>query len=192
MEAQPAGESAPTTDDLFEAEEEFFDLAAELEKELGTEEEADEVTDVAPSADESLEEIVQGFKKGVAEVLSPEAYDTHYNLGIAYREMGLIDEAIGEFQLSAKDPDHLVDSCSMLGASFLDKGFPDLAVKWYRRGLEAPNLTEDETLSLLYDLGSVYAESGEREAAYETFVEIYGINSHYRDVVARLEELRGG
>ena len=192
LEAKPAGESAPTTDDLFEAEEEFFDLAAELEKELGTEEEADEVTDVAPSADESLEEIVQGFKKGVAEVLSPEAYDTHYNLGIAYREMGLIDEAIGEFQLSAKDPDHLVDSCSMLGASFLDKGFPDLAVKWYRRGLEAPNLTEDETLSLLYDLGSVYAESGEREAAYETFVEIYGINSHYRDVVARLEELRGG
>ncbi len=79
----------------------------------------------------------------------------------------------------------------MLGASFLDKGFPDLAVKWYKRGLEAPDLTEDETLSLLYDLGSVYAESGEREAAYETFVEIYGINSHYRDVVARLEELRG-
>ncbi len=78
----------------------------------------------------------------------------------------------------------------MLGACFLEKGFPDLAVKWYKRGLEEPNLAEEESLSLLYDLGSVYAVSGEREAAYEVFVEIYGINSHYRDVVARLEELR--
>jgi tetratricopeptide (TPR) repeat protein len=179
---------------LFEAEEEFFDLAAELEKEIvdeSAEEAAGTLTDAMPVEDESLADIVEGFKKGVAEVLSPEAYDTHYNLGIAYREMELIDEAIGEFQLSAKDASYLVDSCSMLGACFLEKGFPDLAVKWYKRGLEEPDLAEDESLSLLYDLGAVYATSGEREAAYEVFVEIYGINSHYRDVVARLEELRG-
>ena len=125
-------------------------------------------------------------------MLSPEAYDTHYNLGIAYREMGLVDEAIGEFQLSAKDPDHLVDSCSMLGACFLEKGFPDLAVKWYKKGLESPNIDEEGSLSLLYDLGSVHAVGGDREAAYEIFVEIYGVNSHYRDVVARLEELGAG
>ena len=180
---------------LFDVEEEFFDLAAELEKELvGETEEVPEadLTDTTPSGEESLEEIVEGFKQGVAEVLSPEAYDTHYNLGIAYREMGLVDEAIGEFQLSAKDPGHLVDSCSMLGACFLEKGFPDLAVKWYKRGLKAPTLSEEENLSLLYDLGSVHAATGERETAYEVFVEIYGINSHYRDVVARLEELRAG
>jgi tetratricopeptide (TPR) repeat protein len=179
---------------LFEAEEEFFDLAAELEKEIvdqpPTEAEA-ELADAMPVEEESLADIVDGFKKGVAEVLSPEAYDTHYNLGIAYREMELVDEAIGEFQLSAKDPSYLVDSCTMLGACFLEKGFPDLAVKWYKRGLEEPGLAEDDSLSLLYDLGSVYAVSGEREAAYEVFVEVYGTNSHYRDVVARLEELRG-
>lgn len=180
---------------LFEVEEEFFDLAAELEREMVEGEEEASVEEVlaepVPVEEESLADIVDGFKKGVAEVLSPEAFDTHYNLGIAYREMGLVDEAIGEFQLSAKDPDHLVDSCSMLGACFLEKGFPDLAVKWYKRGLEQPGLEEEESLSLLYDLGSVYAISGEREAAYEVFVEIYGVNSHYRDVVARLEELRG-
>ena len=186
-----AKEKAP---DVFEAEEEFFDLAAELEKEIVSDEASDAapevVEDEAPTGDESLEDIVEGFKKGVAEVLSPEDYDTHYNLGIAYREMGLVDEAIGEFQLSAKAPEHLVDSCSMLGACFLEKGFPDLAVKWYKSGLETPDLDEEGSLSLKYDLGSVYASSGDREAAYEVFVEIYGINSHYRDVVARLEELR--
>jgi tetratricopeptide (TPR) repeat protein len=179
---------------VFDVEEEFFDLAAELEKELAAEEASRlELETEAPAPrSESLEDIVQGFKKGVAEVLSPEAYDTHYNLGIAYREMGLVDEAIGEFQLAAKDRAHLVDSCSMLGACFLEKGFPDLAVKWYRKGLESPDIDEEGSLSLLYDLGSVHAVSGDRENAYEIFVEIYGINSHYRDVVARLEELRGG
>ncbi len=179
--------------ELFEVEEEFFDLAAEIEKELTSEPEAPvEATTDTSTGEESLEEIVEGFKQGVAEVLSPDAYETHYNLGIAYREMDLVDEAIGEFQLCAKDPDHLIDSCSMLGACFLEKGFPDLSVKWYKRGLDAPSISEDESLSLLYDLGSVYASSGERDAAYEVFVEIYGINSHYRDVVARLEELRAG
>jgi hypothetical protein len=103
--------------------------------------------------------------------------------------MGLLDEAIGEFQLAAKDPAHLVDCCSMLGVSFLEKGLPELAVKWYQRGLTAPDLKEEVMLSLLYDMGNVYMSMGDDAAAKKTFVELYGINSHYRDVVAKLEEL---
>jgi tetratricopeptide (TPR) repeat protein len=140
-------------------------------------------------AEQSLEEIVEGFKKGVAEHLSPTDYDTHFNLGIAYREMGLLDEAIGEFQISAKDPRHLVLCCSMLGLCFLDKGLPELAVKWYRRGLEAPGLSEEDTLGLLYDLGCAHLAVGDQDSAYKTFVDLYGINTNYRDVVARIEEL---
>jgi len=143
----------------------------------------------AAPQEQSLEEIVEGFKKGVAENLSPEDYDTHYNLGIAYREMGLLDEAIGEFQLASKDPQHLVDCCSMLGVSFLEKGLPELAVKWYQRGLTAVDLKEEVMLSLLYDMGNVYMQMGDEAAARKTFVELYGINSNYRDVVAKLEEI---
>ncbi|HEX9942883.1 MAG TPA: tetratricopeptide repeat protein [Thermoanaerobaculia bacterium] len=175
---------------LFDEEDDFFDLAAELEQELSQE-------DLFPSgegllvqpAEQSLEEIVEGFKKGVAEHLSPTDYDTHFNLGIAYREMGLLDEAIGEFQIAAKDPQHLVLCCSMLGLCFLDKGLPELAVKWYTRGLEAPNLSEDDTLGLLYDLGCAYLAVGDEASAYKAFVDLYGINTNYRDVVARIEEL---
>ena len=141
--------------------------------------------------EQSLEEIVEGFKKGVAESLSPEDYDTHFNLGIAYREMGLIDEAIGEFQIAAKDATYLVDCCSLLGACFLDKGLPELAVRWYQKGLATPELSEESTLGLLYDLGNLYLSIGEQEKAHRTFVEIYGTNSNYRDVVAKLEELGG-
>ncbi|MFQ5348881.1 MAG: tetratricopeptide repeat protein [Thermoanaerobaculia bacterium] len=177
-------------DALFRAEEEFFDLASELEDELRREGAlaADEDL-LEPTDEQSVEEIVEGFKQGMAETLSEEDYDTHYNLGIAYREMGLVDEAIGEFQLAAKDPRYLVDCCSLLAASFVDKGFPELAVKWYLRGLDSPSLTEDESLGLLYELGNLHLSLGEEDKARERFVEIYGINSNYRDVVAKLQEL---
>jgi pilus assembly protein FimV len=178
------------TESLFDDEDDFFDLAAELEQELSQEDlfKAGE-TMLAPQAEQSLEEIVEGFKKGVAEHLSPTDYDTHFNLGIAYREMGLLDEAIGEFQIAAKDAGHLVLCCSMLGLCFLDKGLPELAVKWYRRGLEAPGLAEEDHLGLLYDLGCSYLVLDDQASAYKAFVDLYGINNAYRDVVARIEEL---
>lgn len=171
---------------LFDDEDDFFDLAGELVEELSKE----DVFQDGVQQEQSLEEIVEGFKKGVAEHLSPTDYDTHYNLGIAYREMGLLDEAIGEFQLAAKDARHLVVCCSMLGLCFLDKGLPELSIKWYRRGMEAPNLSEEDRLGLMYDLGNAYMAMGDDMSAYGTFVELYGINSNYRDVVAKLEELR--
>jgi pilus assembly protein FimV len=173
---------------LFAAEEEFFDLAGELEEELSREGLATGELLIQPR-EQSLEEIVEGFKKGVAENLSATDYETHFNLGIAYREMGLLDEAIGEFQLAAKSPAHLVSCCSMLGLCFLDKGLPELAVKWYRRGLQTSGVSEEDAAGLLYDLGNVQMELGENDAAYRTFVELYGINTNYRDVVAKLEEL---
>jgi tetratricopeptide (TPR) repeat protein len=177
-------------DSLFDEEDDFFDLAAELEQELSQEEffkGGDGM--LVQQAEQSLEEIVEGFKKGVSEHLSPTDYDTHFNLGIAYREMGLIDEAIGEFQVAAKDPGHLVLCCSMLGLCFLDKGLPELAVKWYKRGLEAPGLSEEDNLGLLYDLGCAYLVVEDKASAYKAFVDLYGINNTYRDVVARIEEL---
>jgi pilus assembly protein FimV len=175
---------------LFDEEEDFFDLAGELEQELSQEDgfpPGDGL--LGQQAEQSLEEIVEGFKKGVAEHLSPTDYDTHFNLGIAYREMGLLDEAIGEFQIAAKEPSHMVLCCSMLGLCFLDKGLPELAVRWYRRGLETPGLGEEDNLGLHYDLGCAYLGLDDKESAYKVFVDLYGMDTNYRDVVARIEEL---
>ncbi len=190
--ASPVAPGAVDGEKLFDDEEGFFDLAAELEQELSKE---DLLTgrDLMPTPQEqSLEEIVEGFKRGVSESLSAEDYDTHYNLGIAYREMGLLDEAIGEFQLASKEPRYLVDCASLLGGCFLDKGLPELAIKWYQRGLEIPNLPEEAFQGMLYDLGNVYMFQGDLDKARKTFVEIYGVNSNYRDVVAKLAELERG
>ena len=173
-------------EEAFEDEEGFFDLAAELEEELSV----SEATGLAePAGEQTLDQIVQGFKKGVAEVLPEDDYATHLDLGIAYQEMGLVDEAIGEFQQAAKAPELLVQSCSLLGLCFRDKGLPDLAVKWYTRGLASPELSEEDGLALLYELGDVYLSLGDEDNARKTFVEVYGVNSHYRDVSAKLKEL---
>ncbi|HTD51905.1 MAG TPA: tetratricopeptide repeat protein [Thermoanaerobaculia bacterium] len=175
---------------LFADEQQFFNLAEELERELSDEAQPLAAPAMAgPEGEASLEEIFREFKKGVEQQLSAEDYETHFNLGIAYKEMGLIDEAIGEFQLASKDPARVVECCSMLGLCFLEKGMPPLAVKWYRKGLETPNIKETETVGLLYDLGGVYQSIGDTDLAYRTFLEVYGLNTNYRDVVNRVKEL---
>ena len=186
-------EQAAATPDstIFDEESDFFDLAAELEREL--DDDALELDDgiIVQPQEQTLEDIIEGFKQGVAENLSPEDYDTHFNLGIAYREMGLVDEAIGEFQLASKDERYLVDCSSNLGQCFLEKGLPELAIRWYRKALEAPTVTDEVSLGLLYDMGTAYLSMGDDDSAIKTFVEIYGLNSNYRDVSAKLQELRG-
>ena len=60
----------------------------------------------------------------------------------------------------------------------------------YRKGLESPSISEEATLGLLYDMGNAYMSLGDAAAAYKTFVEVYGLNSHYRDVGDKLQELK--
>ncbi|HEX4439856.1 MAG TPA: tetratricopeptide repeat protein [Thermoanaerobaculia bacterium] len=191
--AAPAVPDVPAVDEanLFADEQKFFNLAEELEKELSDEaiaaESGSELS--APQGEVSLEEIFREFKKGVEQQLSAEDYETHYNLGIAYKEMGLVDEAIGEFQLASKDPQRAIECCSMLGHCFLEKGMPQLAIKWFRKGLETPHIQEAATAGMLYDLASVYQDTGDTELAYKTFQEVYGLNANYRDVVRRVKDL---
>ncbi|HEX7154688.1 MAG TPA: tetratricopeptide repeat protein [Thermoanaerobaculia bacterium] len=183
---QPAFTAATVQEEnLFADEEDFFDLAAELESELNEEDEQISLSE----EEQSLEEIFKEFKKGVEQQLDSEDYDTHYNLGIAYKEMGLIDEAIGEFQLASKDPKRAVECASMLGLCFLEKGMPQLAIKWYRKGLEMPEITEEEHIGLLYDLGCAHQETGDTDNAQRAFMEVYGMNSNYRDIVLRIKQL---
>ncbi len=184
------GPPAPPLDEssLFSDEQEFFNFAGELQTEMRQESGAPAVPEVS-GGDVPLEEIFREFKKGVEQQLSPEDYETHYNLGIAYKEMSLTDEAISEFQRAAKSPQYAVECCSMLGLCFLEKGLPQLAIKWYRKGLDSPGIREEDRMGLQYDLANLYADLGDRENAYRTFLEIYGSNASFRDVGERLKEL---
>ncbi|HXU12605.1 MAG TPA: tetratricopeptide repeat protein [Candidatus Binatia bacterium] len=174
------------------AEGDFFDLAGELDRSLAEAQVAVD-TQEAESVEgpgHSIDEIFRAFKKGVEQQVDSQDYETHYNLGIAYKEMGLVDEAIGEFQYAARDPGKVVECCGILGLCFREKGMPQLALKWYQKGLDTPSLGEHEAMGLRYDMAEVHREQGEYKKAMQTFSEVYGMDSTYRDVAAKIKEMK--
>lgn len=156
-------------------------------------------TESRSGIDPGLAAIFDEFRTAAEEGESPAAdgdYETHYNLGTAYKEMELLDEAVKEFQsaaemVSPKDgtPRYL-QCCNMLGHCFMGKDMPRLAIMWFKKGLEAPGHTEDEYQALRYDLGTAYEQMGELDRAIEVFSEVYGINISYRGVAEKLKELQ--
>ena len=172
-----------------------FDLASELgdlfgaQPAVAAEAPVSEGTDLG---DASLADIFREFQKGVDKQLGKEDYETRYNLGIAYKEMGLVDEAIAEFQLAAKDEGRLLECASMLGICFLEKGMPKLAVKWFEKGIQAPGRSEEEYQGLRYDLASALEQAGESDRALALFTELYGQDASFRDVADKVRQLDAG
>jgi pilus assembly protein FimV len=120
--------------------------------------------------------------------------EAHYNLGVAYREMGLIDEAISEFQKVAQYSNsrafrYSLQCCTLLGLAFTDKGQPGIAATWYERALAIPGLDQETILALRYDLGVAQELAGDSESARKSFLQVYGMNIDYRDVAERLASL---
>ena len=122
--------------------------------------------------------------------------ETHYNLGVAFREMGLLDEAIGEFQRVVNGTGvkhagpYFLQCCTLLASCFMEKEMPAIAAKWYSRALEAPGLDHEGTLALYYDLGMAFERAGDTSAALEKFTEVYSQNIDYRDVAEKIRYLR--
>lgn len=153
-----------------------------------------------PSADNfnQLAEVFQEFRSELGELGEDEDEDleTHYNLGIAYREMGLLDEAIGEFQKVAKavqkgKPFPYTMNCSaLLALCFMDKGEPQIAAVWYQHALEVPGLDHEAIMALRYDLGVALENAGESNAALDSFRKVYALNIDYRDVADRIATLQ--
>lgn len=170
-------------------EESFFDLASELENEMLSVTTAVETESVEPTSQVSLEEVFNEFKKGVEKQIDTQDYETRYNLGIAYKEMGLVDDAIAEFQIASKDPKKFLECCSLLGLCFIEKGLPKLAIKWYEKGLSTSGYSEEEYQSLKYELANTYELLGELNKAYDIYLEVYAINANYRDVAQKIKEL---
>jgi tetratricopeptide (TPR) repeat protein len=144
-----------------------------------------------------LEEVFQEFRSELGEMGDEdEDLETHYNLGIAYREMGLLDEAIGEFQRVAKaiqsgKPFRYAMQCAtLLGLTFMDKNEPKVASMWYNRALLTPGIDHETILALRYDLGVAQELAGDSAAALDSFRQVYAMNIDYRDVAARIATLQ--
>jgi hypothetical protein len=127
---------------------------------------------------------------------SDEDPETHYNLGVAFREMGLLDEAIGELQKVCQAVDrghpfpHIMQTYTWLSQCFLDKGIPEAAIRWYEKALKLPTIDTETRTALHYELAASYETAGDKVAALNHFMEVYGSNIDYRDVAERIKSLK--
>jgi tetratricopeptide (TPR) repeat protein len=160
---------------------------------------AEPVTEASPEVLNELADVFQEFRSEMGELDEAEAdadLETHYNLGIAYREMGLLDEAIGEFQKvshavqKGKPFAYTMNCATLLALSFMDKGEPRIASMWYKRALETPGLEQESVLALRYDLGVALESAGESKSALDSFQQVYAMNIDYRDVAERIAAIQ--
>ncbi len=211
-EKVPVG--APANGNVFSSEDFLADLAKEIDQ-LGLGEltaPAAEPEPAAPAAKKQelaaehaetdgeaapLKEVFEEFRAELGEMgVEDEDLETHYNLGIAFREMGLLEEAIGEFQKVAKANDrgkafrYAMQCCTLLGLAFMEKGQPSIAAIWYERALQTPGIDSESKLALRYDLGVAQESAGDLDLALKSFSQVYAVNIDYRDVAERISALQ--
>ena len=150
------------------------------------------VRDEQPSGVDSLvdlEEIIDEFKAGVSNTISGEDHESHYDLGMAYMEMGLYDEAIQEFQVASKGPIEL-KCLEMIALCYLEKNEPATAARELTRALELPGHGPDETISIRYNLGTSFERLGNLDRALQHFEEVYLLNVDFHKVATKVRELK--
>jgi pilus assembly protein FimV len=140
----------------------------------------------------SVEEVFAEFKKGLAKVVKPEDVDTHYDLGIAYREMGLMDDALHEFSVAREGcagKKREVDCLTMIGMLQSQKGDAAAAVDTFKQALASEHATGEASKALGFELAMAYEALGEPGKALYHFQRVAASDARYRDVsgyVARL------
>jgi tetratricopeptide (TPR) repeat protein len=140
--------------------------------------------------EKNMMEIFEEFKRGVDEKIGTEDYDTRYNLGIAYKEMGLIEESIHEFLISSKHPLKFFDSAGLLGMCFRDKGMYEEAIAWFERALETVGRQKEEYLAIKYELVQTLKAKEDYERALTYIKEIRGEDRDYRDIAQLHAEIK--
>jgi len=165
----------------------FFDIAEELRIEL-----ADEMDTGADSgaADGpvSFEDIFSQFKKGIEETLGDEEYETHYNLGIAYKDMGLHDDAIREFESGTRDPSLAQDSFSLMALCYVEKKEYESAINAIGQALEVSN--EGSKTGLFYQLGDVRERQKEWSEALSAYERVQLNDPTFEGIAQAVERMK--
>lgn len=166
-------------------QDESFMLAERLAEELS---EAAKSEDVGSDVIDA-ETVFAQFKKGVEETISPDDTDTHYDLGIAYMEMGLFDDAVHEFDLARANPAKESTALTMMGICNSRKGDFAAAVEIFKQGLAAPKRTPREELSLYFELGMAYESLQDKSEALFYYHKVFKKDPSFREVERRIQAL---
>lgn len=204
QEAAPSGQEAPPPQEASSPKEEpapkgggddsFVDLGAMI---LGDDREEKKSTRFTvayqePSGDEEADfaKMLSQFKDKVSENLDSSDVRAHYDLGTAYKEMGLLDEAITSFQAALRASANHLPTYELMGQTFIEMGQPEAAVRSLERALQSPSAVEDELVGIYYYLGRAYEELEKKDSAVDYYDRVFALDINFADVTERLRELR--
>jgi tetratricopeptide (TPR) repeat protein len=143
-----------------------------------------------PSGDEAADfaDMLRKFKQGIAENVSEEDHESHYDLGVAYKEMGLVDEAVAEFQKALRGH-HRVRTYEALGQCFIEKQQFQVAATILSRALSEIGVTDDQLVGVLYLVGYASEALMQWEAAVGYYQRVFAVDIRFRDAAQRLAAL---
>ncbi|MBV9946309.1 MAG: tetratricopeptide repeat protein [Myxococcales bacterium] len=143
-----------------------------------------------PTEQVDVEEVFAKFKEGVAKQIDVDDAQSHYDLGLAYKDMGLVDDAIREFETAARDPHHACVCYSMIGMIQLERGSVNDAIEAFTLGLDAPERTKEQEAALSYEIGAAYEAKKMAKQAIDHFQRAARAIPGFRDVVERVRRLQ--
>ncbi len=167
-----------------------FDIASSLE--------ALDSLEVAPEAQQMLnadtgqvdvEEVFAQFKEKVSQTLAADDGTAHRDLGQAYKEMGLADDAIGEFEIAARDPKLEVEVRFLIGMIETERGNLKQAIAAYQKALNAKVRTPEQETILCFEIGSAYEAMRMTKDALNYYQRVARRDANYRDVQDRIRRL---
>jgi len=138
----------------------------------------------------TMAELLQEFKSGVEENIPAGDYSSHYDLGITYKEMGLLDEAVEEFTKTSKSPDMAAKAFEMLGRVFLEKKDYKGAVGHLKAGLSSKVSVPEEQIGLFYNIGRAYEALGAKKDALTAYLKVKGFDPNFEDIEARVASVQ--
>jgi tetratricopeptide (TPR) repeat protein len=172
---------------------EFIDLGALIleDEDLRERDTRMRIEEEEPTGDEQrdFEEMLSEFKRGIEANLADEDWQAHYDLGIAFKEMGLLDEAITEFQKALRSPEGRLRTAEALGSCFYERGQYAVAATVLRRAVEADTEGDDDKIGLLYWLGRCEEQLGRRGDALTHYQRVFSIDINFQDVSQRVTDL---
>lgn len=182
LEIDPENATAQEMLAAIEEPKDFIDLGAVLRTEMGD--------DHRPGVPQSMQDLISQFRQQVFESVGEGDHHSRYDLGVAYKGMGLYQEAIEEFEIAAKDATLKLKALEMISSCFLERGKIDEAVRTLEEGLRVTDRPKREFFGIHFLLGQCYEKKEQMREALKQYLTAYRIDKSVPDLTHRMNELK--
>lgn len=182
LEIDPKNTTAQEMIAAFEQPKDFIDLGEVLRSELQEEQKSDSL--------QSIEGLISEFRREVFESIGEGDFRSRYDLGVAYKGMGLYQEAIEEFEMAAKDPELKLKALEMIGSCFLERDKTEDAIRVLNEGLKITNHPPREYFGIHFLLAGCYEKQNKMKEALKSYMAAWKIDKTVPDLAGKINELK--